>query len=89
MSAQIISVPIMRPKVHSNMCSVMPNQVESMIEVLRMFRACGPMTIPVMSQPRMAGSLAFETSFPAKYAMTIEMARSSRSTSRFMMKNSP
>lgn len=81
-SFQISSVPIIRPKVHSRMCSKMENHCASSTELPNRFSACGPMNIPAISQPKMAGSFSLEISFPAMTAMT--MAASSRSTSRTM-----
>lgn len=76
---QMSSVPIIRPNTHSKKLSSTPNHRESSTDLLSRPRAWGPMIMPAISQPRMAGSFNRAASLPA--ANAIRIAASSRSTS--------
>ena len=65
------SVPINKPTAHSRTCIKVLYQLASSKVSLTIDRACGPKIIPVISQPRIAGSLNLDTNFPIKKAIII------------------
>ena len=75
---QISSVPIIRPNTLSSMRSVTSNHPDSRTASFSRSSPWGPITMPAISQPRMAGNFSFEISLPAANARKMET--SSRST---------
>ena len=75
---QTSSVPIISPTPHSRICRMLLYQTASSSASFIKARAWGPKTIPVISQPKIEGSLSFATSLPAKNA--IKTAAISRRT---------
>lgn len=71
----IISVPIMMPKRHSSKLSALLNQSDPKRPSFNNPKACGPMMMPVMSQPKIAGSLSLDIRRPAMNAIVIAKAR--------------
>lgn len=66
------SVPIMIPTVHSRMWISVSYHWALISSSDISENAYGPTTIPVISQPRIAGSLSLLTSFPATNASAID-----------------
>ena len=84
---QISSVPIIKPTVHSKILSSTSNHPLSSTLLLSKPSACGPKTIPVISQPKMDGRRRREISFPAKNATITAINK--RNTSSITILSSP
>jgi hypothetical protein len=65
----MISRPIMTPAKHSKIFINILYHKASVICKVTISARYGPKTIPVISQPRMAGSLSFDISFPQMTAV--------------------
>lgn len=82
-----ISLPIITPAKHSNIFTNTSYHKELVISSVTIPTRYGPKTIPVISHPRMAGSLIFEISFPTIIAM--QMIPKTRKISTIIIKFSP
>ena len=72
---QISSVPIISPTTHSSRLSTVLNQAASSRASPSRPSAWGPIIIPAISQPRIAGSFSLDISLPATTATAMASSR--------------
>ena len=82
---QISSVPIISPTVHSSRLSTVLNQGAPRRESPRSPSAWGPIIMPAISQPRIAGSFSLEISLPAATAIPMASSRHRISVKIFIL----